>query len=259
MDYDIIPQTPGSFCWVELGTSKPDSAKDFYQKLFGWASADLPIGPDEFYTMFKVDNRDIAGAYKQGTMEQGIPPHWNAYVYVMNADEIAAKVTALGGKILAEPFDAMEAGRMAILQDPDGAVFHIWQPKKHEGTRFKNRPGTFCWIELLAHNDVKAREFYSQLFGWTSKVEMMETGSYTIFMKDGVQVAGLMRMPSEWSSMPPVWGTYFAVSDCDASASLVSSLGGKVLVQPRDIPQVGRFAVLQDPQGAIFSIITMLK
>ncbi len=256
---DMIPQTPGTFCWVELATSQTDAAKEFYKKLFDWTTADVPMGPDQFYTMFKIDDKEIAGGYKQGDMEKGIPPHWNAYVYVMNANEIAAKVTSLGGKVIVPPFDAMESGRMAVLQDPEGAFFHIWQPKKHEGTRFNNRPGTFCWIELCAHDDVKERDFYSKLFGWTYKVEMMGAEPYTVFMQDGVNVGGLMKMPKEWASMPAAWGTYFAVADCDKSAALVKSLGGKVLHEPSDIPGIGRFAVVQDPQGAFFSIMTFSK
>lgn len=256
---DMIPNVPGTFCWAELGTSQTDGAKTFYSKLFGWKSEDSPMGPDSFYTMFKVDSVNIAGAYKQGEEEKGIPPHWNSYILVTNADEVAARVAQLGGKVLAGPFDVMEAGRMAVLQDSQGAVFHLWQPGKHETTRYANKPGTLCWNELVAHDENKARDFYSKLFGWTYKVESMGAAPYTVFMKDGIQVAGLMGMPKEWSSMPSCWGPYFAVADCDKSAQIAKENGGKVLVEPRDIPEVGRFAVIQDPQGAFFSILKLAK
>ena len=248
---------PGTFCWVELGTSNADSAKAFYSKLFGWDVTDVPMGPDAFYTMFKIQGKDVAAAYEQGEQEKGIPPHWNSYISVDDADAIAAKVPLLGGKVLEEPFDVMDQGRMAVLQDVEGAVIRIWQPRKHIGAQLTHQPGTLAWNELVVHDEDKAREFYSQLFGWTYTIKEHNGYAYTTFMQGDVMVAGLMKMVPEWGDMPAQWGPYFAVADCDKSVEQAKSLGGTILVEPKDIEGVGRFAVIQDPQGAFFSIITM--
>ncbi len=248
---------PGTFCWVELGTSHADSAKTFYSKLFGWDITDVPMGPDAFYTMFKIQGKDVAAAYEQGEQEKGIPPHWNSYISVDDVDAIAAKVPLLGGKVLAAPFDVMDRGRMAVLQDVEGAVIRIWQPRKHIGAQLTHQPGTLAWNELVVHDINKAREFYSKLFGWTYTIKEHKGYAYTTFMQGDVMVAGLMKMAPEWGTMPAQWGPYFAVSDCDKSVEQAKAMGGTILVEPKDIEGVGRFAVIQDPQGAFFSIITM--
>jgi predicted enzyme related to lactoylglutathione lyase len=254
---EMTAYTPGTFCWIDLSTSDAVAAKKFYTELFGWTAVDMPVGPGMTYTMLQIDGKEVAALYQQGEHEQGIPPHWNSYVSVANADEIAARAKALGGTVLVEPFDVMEEGRMAIIQDPTGAVVGVWQPRRYAGARLIGQTGALCWNEVATRDTHKAGEFYTQLFGWTAKTEDMGGTLYTVFFKGDQMSAGMIQITPEWGDVPPHWMLYLAVDDCDASVERVKSLGGQVLVPPRDIPGTGRFAVLQDPQGAAFSIIKM--
>jgi predicted enzyme related to lactoylglutathione lyase len=254
---EMTAYTPGTFCWIDLSTSDGAAAKKFYTELFGWTAVDMPVGPDMTYTMLQIDGKDVAALYQQGENEQGIPPHWNSYVSVTSADEIAARAKALGGTVLAEPFDVMEEGRMAIIQDPTGAVVGVWQPKRYIGAKLIGQTGALCWNEVATRDTQKAGEFYTQLFGWTSKTEDMGGTLYTVFFKGDQMSAGMLQITAEWGDVPPHWMLYLAVDDCDASVERAKSLGGQVLVPPRDVPGTGRFAVLQDPQGAAFSIIKL--
>src|SRR5207253_2627713 len=126
---NVDAHQPGSFCWVELGTSDQPGAKRFYNELFAWTANDVPIGPDDFYTMFQLRARDVAAAYtlRADQQERGVPPHWMLYVATKDADSTSEKAASLGAKILAPPFDVFDVGRMAVIQDPTGAVFAIWQ------------------------------------------------------------------------------------------------------------------------------------
>lgn len=251
--------TPGTFCWVDLSTTDAEAAKKFYTRLLGWTAVDMPVGPDMNYTMCQIDGKDVAALYQQGPAEQGIPPHWNSYISVANADEIAAKVKAAGGMVLMEPADVMEFGRMAMVQDPTGAVVGAWQPGTHIGARLVNQPGALSWNELGTTDAQKAGEFYTNVFGWKAQTQDMGNGTlYTTFLNGGqMNIAGMMQMTEAWGDMPSHWGVYFTVADCDASAAKVTELGGQVLMPPTDIPAVGRFAVIQDPQGVVFNIIKL--
>ena len=158
---NIEKHAPGNFSWIELATTDQTAAKDFYSKVFGWSSADYPMGPSEVYTIFQVDGRDAAaGCTLQADQRaHGVPPHWNLYVAVENADATAARSAELGGKVLAPPFDVFDSGRMAVLQEPTGASLCIWQPNKHPGTGITGVPGTLCWADLNTPNRHRAAEF----------------------------------------------------------------------------------------------------
>jgi predicted enzyme related to lactoylglutathione lyase len=168
---EFTSHVPGSFCWAELSTTDQKAAVAFYRDLFGWSVNDQPIGPDDVYSMLQLDGRDIGAAYTMRAEERqmGAPPHWNLYVAVANADETAARAQELGGTVLAPAFDVMDAGRMAIIQDPAGAIFEVWQPGRHIGARVLAEPGALCWSELSTRDPVAAERFYTRLFGWTSK------------------------------------------------------------------------------------------
>ena len=156
---------PGSLCWIELATTDQPSAKKFYQQLFGWTSDDMPMGPGAFYTMFKLDGSDVAAAYTLGPdqLQRGVPTHWNLYVAVANVDESAKRAEELGASVLASPFDVFDAGRMAIIQDPTGAILSLWQAKAHSGVLVNNEEGALCWADLMTRDRDKASEFYSAL------------------------------------------------------------------------------------------------
>jgi len=241
---------PGSFCWAELATTDDANAKKFYTTLFGWGFEDSPAGPDMIYTTLKKKGKSIGALYKLGPEQKGVPPHWNTYVSVASADDSAKKAKDLGGKLLMEPFDVMDVGRMAIVQDPQGAMFSLWQAKKHIGAEVVNEPGALCWAELDTTDTESAERFYTGLFGWGAKV----SEAYTEWQQGGVSIGGMMKIPKEWGPVPPNWLVYFAVADCDATAKRTGELGGGTIVPPTDIPGMGRFSVLRDPQCAVFAI-----
>lgn len=255
---EMTAYTPGAFCWVELATSDAAAAKKFYSELFGWTPVDMPAGPDMIYTMCQVDGKYVAALFQPGP-DDPTPPHWGSYVSVTSADEIAARAKSLGGTVLAEPFDVLEVGRMAVIQDPSGAVVSAWQPGSHIGAQLVNQPGAFSWNELLTNDTDRAGQFYSELFGWKAQTQEMEGGNYTIFMNGEQMNGGMMQIRPEWGPMPPNWLVYFTVADCDASADKAKALGGQLLAPPMDIPDIGRMAWVQDPQGAVLSIIQLLN
>jgi uncharacterized protein len=257
-DYDA--HVPGSFCWPELSTTDQKGAVAFYRSLFGWGVNDQPMGPGETYSMFQMRDRSVGAAYSMRAEERqlGIPPHWGSYIAVKSADDAAKRAEELGGKVLAAPFDVMDAGRMAVIQDPTGAVFMVWQGNKHSGAQVLNEPGALCWTELSTRDTKAAAKFYTQLFGWTAKTSGAETGmEYTEFSNQGRPGVGMMQMPAHMpASVPPFWLPYFQVADCDASTGKATELGGKVTMPPMDIPNTGRFSVISDPQGAVLAMFT---
>lgn len=250
---------PGTFCWVELGTTDGEAAKKFYTELFGWSFSDSPIGPDMVYTMLKLDGKDVGALYKMpGEMtSQGIPPHWLSYASTTNADETAAKAKTLGANLMKEPFDVMDVGRMAVIQDPTGAVFAIWQAGTHKGAGVVNVPGSFCWNELATTDTAKAGDFYSGLLGWAKDVQNFGPMEYTMFINGDRPAGGMFKLTPEMGNVPPHWLVYFAVDDCDAKAKKATELGATVMKPPDDIPSIGRFSILLDPQGAAFAIIKL--
>ena len=252
----ITAYAPGTFCWPELATSDQAGARKFYTALFGWTADDTPMGEGETYTMLYKDGRNVGAMYRKRPEEP--VPNWHAYVSVANADEAAAKAKQLGGKVLTEPFDVMEHGRMATIQDPTGAIFNLWQTKSHKGADLLDEPGALVWTELLTRDPAAARPFYTQLFGWKpNDMDMGEGGTYTVFERDAKKGAGgMMTMPKQMpAQVPSHWLPYFHVLDCDATAAKTTELGGKVMMPPTDIPNVGRFATLADPQGAVFQVL----
>ncbi|HLA09706.1 MAG TPA: VOC family protein [Pyrinomonadaceae bacterium] len=252
---------PGTFCWVELGTTDSNAAKQFYTSLFGWTFTDSPIGPDMVYTMLQLDGKDVGALYKMGSemTEQGIPPNWLSYVSVASADETAQKAKELGGTVIKEPFDVFTVGRMAVIQDPTGAVFALWQPGTHKGAAITFVPNSFCWNELTTKDAAKAGDFYSGLFDWRRNVQQFGPMTYTSFMSGERATGGMYEAPAEMGDVPPNWLVYFSVSDPDAIAAKASELGGKICAPPADIPGVGRFAFITDPQGAAFGIIKLAE
>jgi len=257
---EVTEHRPGSFCWIELGTSDAEGAKKFYRQLFGWGINDVPMESEGFYTLLQIDGKDIAGLYQLQEQQraQGIPPHWLLYISVVSADESAKAAASLGGKVLMEPFDVFDIGRMAIAQDPTGATFALWQPKKHIGSRLVNQPNTFCWGELATNDVDAASAFYTQLLGWSAELHQLEPVKYIIVKNGDQQIGGMLAMTAEWGDIPPHWMIYFAVEDCDSSVEKAKELGAEIKVPPTDVPDVGRFAVIQDPQGAVFSIIKLI-
>lgn len=257
---DVSSHPSGTFCWAELATTDQPAAVAFYRGLFGWDVNDQPIGPAEVYSMFRLRGRDVAAAYTMRPEERqgGAPPHWNLYISVTDADDAVRRAERLGATVLAPPFDVMNSGRMAVLQDPSGAVFHLWEPREHIGAQILNEPGSLCWTELSSRDTGAAEAFYTALLNWTPKHSAPGAGmEYTEFSVDGQPSIGMMAMPADMPpSVPSYWMPYFQVADCDATTARARELGAQVFVPPRDIPNTGRFAVLADGQGAVFAVFT---
>jgi predicted enzyme related to lactoylglutathione lyase len=248
----------GTFSWIELATPDPDGAKRFYGGLFGWTFDDVPIGPDMTYTMVKLGEHHVGALYKMGAAMAGVPPTWLSYVTVDNVDETVKKVVTNDGKVIKDAFDVMDAGRMAIIQDPSGATVALWQAKQHIGAGVKQEPGALCWNEIFSTNVEAASKFYTTVLGWeTEAVDMGPMGVYTLFKIPGEEknnAGGMMPMPPSMASVPSNWLAYIQVTDCDASTKKVEELGGKTVMPPTDIPKIGRFSIVQDPVGATFAL-----
>ena len=253
---------PGTFCWAELATSDSPGAKAFYTGLLDWQAHDDPLPSGNTYTMFTHQDGFVAAAYELTAemKEMGVPVDWLLYVSVADARATATRAAELGGTVVKDAFDVFEIGSMAVLQDPTGATFAVWQAKESRGTdHTDNQPHTVCWNELATRDAEAAGDFYRRLFGWTPESMAIGEADYTAFKLGDRQAAGMLQMDEEWGETPSHWMMYLAVDDCDASAERAAELGGKICVPPTDIPPVGRFSVLSDPQGGTFSIIRLAE
>ncbi|MFZ6873595.1 VOC family protein [Undibacterium sp. Di27W] len=250
----VTSHEPGAFCWVELGTNDQKAAKAFYGELFGWSAQDNEMGPGSYYTIFQLKGQDAAAAYTLDAEQQaGVPPHWAIYVSTANAEATARRSAELGGEVVVPAFDVYDLGRMAVLKDPTGAFHNIWQPGKNIGVGIQNEPGSFCWGQLNTSDTAKAEAYYTALFGWSASTSSDGGMTYTEWQQHGTAIGGMMTLP-DGAMAPSHWLAYFSVEDCNASTAQAQALGAAVYVPPTDIPHTGRFAVLADPQGAVFAI-----
>jgi uncharacterized protein len=238
--------TVGKFVWHEQVSSDPKQAQDFYTQLFGWEVEVWKPGEVD-YPMIASAGQMHGGISK--AMEGAPPPHWLSHVRVENVDDTVEKAKAAGGTLAAGPFDMAEVGRMGIVGDPQGAYIGVFQP---EG-EMPQPEGVFVWAELGTSDANAAQRFYEQVFGWTTSDMGPDYGGYRIFNVGETGIAGLMQLPD--ASIPPHWQPYVAVDDADATAAKATELGGSALADPMNVPEVGRIAVLRDPQGATFGII----
>lgn len=254
---------PGTFSWIELATTDLDGAKDFYGRLFGWQADDRPI-PDEAgggtYTMAILDGDEVAGLSEQqaGQREAGVPPNWFSYITVANADAAATRAQELGGTVHAGPFDVMESGRMAVVADPTGAMFGLWQAGASIGATRVNDPGCLTSNELSTNDVPRAAEFYERLFGWTvTEIDTKGGPRYWAIHHDGAaegRNGGMRELGPQQAGVPPHWMPYFTVADADATIASAEAANGVVHAGLMTIPSGARFAVLGDPQGASFAI-----
>ncbi len=250
----------GTPSWVDVASDDIDATVSFYEQLFGWEASEAG-DPEETggYRMLTQDGKAVAGAMALQGADQ--PPAWTTYISVDDADAAAERVKAAGGMVAVEPMDVMSAGRMAVFIDTEGAAFAVWEAKDHIGSELVNEPNSLAWNELRSRQPEAAKTFYSEVFGW-DPMAFPEMEGYTIWTvggsapengKGGMIDMATIPMPEE---VPPHWDVNFAVADADATAARCAELGGTVIVPPMDIP-VGRMAGLQDPTGAMFTVIKL--
>ena len=261
-------------CWVDTSQPDPAAAAEFYGGLFGWDLADvMPPGSPGPYFVGRLGGGDVAAV---SALPDGAPPvaTWNTYVWVDSADETADRVRAAGGAVLTDPFDVGDAGRMAVLADPEGAAFRAWQPREHRGAAVVNEPGSLNFNNLNTRDVERAKAFYGAVFGWETiglgDAAMWTLPAYGDFLEARTPgfrarvaemgapagfesvVASLLSIPEDEPDTPAHWGVTFGVADADAIAERAAELGGSVVVAPFDAPWV-RMTVIADPQGATFT------
>lgn len=251
----------GAPSWVELSTSDEEGALKFYTSLFGWTDHAEPMPAEAgggAYHMPQIDGDYILGLSKQQPDEaaQGIPPHFSVYLAVDDVDATLAKVEGAGGRVLVPAMEVMESGRMAVITDPTGAPVGLWQAKQHQGFGRFGEVGAVCWCELLTSDPEAASAFFAKIVGVNPETSDMGGSPYTLLKAGDAQneVSGVMAKTEMMGNMPNTWAVYFEVADTDACVASAQSLGATVLQEPMDIPP-GRFAMIQDPQGAIFGVI----
>jgi predicted enzyme related to lactoylglutathione lyase len=246
--------TPGTFSWTDLTTTDQDAAKAFYGELFGWEADDQPVGDGIVYSMMKLGGKDVAAISPQPEQqrEAGAPPVWNSYITVRSADETLARAAELGATVHAPAFDVLDAGRMGVVQDPQGAFFLVWEPKRHIGAALVNAPGALSWNELASPDLDASAAFYGELFGWTTEPFANSPMPYLVIKNSDGHTNGGMRLTRE--SEPPYWLVYFGIDDADAGLAKAGELGATTLAEPMDIGPGGRIAIAQDPQGAMVAL-----
>jgi predicted enzyme related to lactoylglutathione lyase len=238
---------------VGLATSDPAGAKAFYTSLFGWQTEDLSGGAAGAYAILRRDGEEVAILYRQTPEARaaGAPPHWTSYISVEDADVTAARAGELGGAaVFREPFDVLDAGRVAAIRDPTGAIVSLWQPRSRIGATLVNDVGAWCWNELATTDVERAKSFFGELLGW--EYETDDSG-YASIKNAGRRNGGIREQTDQEHGIEPNWLPYFTVDNADDAARQAEQVGGRTLVPATEI-HIGRFAVIADQQGAAFAI-----
>ncbi|MDP6443007.1 MAG: VOC family protein [Pirellulaceae bacterium] len=248
----------GEFSWVDLNSHDLQEAQRFYCDLFGWNFLlyDTAGGPP--YGQFDVDGKSVCGIGEMSAEMKagGAPPVWNSYVNVDSVEAVAERAEQLGAQIIAPPMKVLEAGWLAFIQDPEGAVIGCWQKGEHFGAELCDAPGSRCWNELNTKDADAAASFYGELFGWEFEDNPHSPTKYLVVKVASRAIGGILQMNTEWGGVPAHWGVYFFVGDIDATFARHTELSGQICVPPFDTPY-GRMAVVSDPQGASFSLIQL--
>ncbi len=243
---EMSSHAPGTFCWVELSTTNAAAAAAFYGEIFGWSVA--------------ADGAGRALASRGGKPVAAIRQRADAasdfllFVAVESADRTAERAAAAGVTVTAAPSDDGARARTAVLRDPSGAELGVWEAREHPGSALLNEPGSICWCELATDDTRRAAEVYAGAFEWTTTTVDLGPVRYTEFLLGERPVGGMQRITEDWGPVPAHWLVFFAVDDCDGTAAHAKALGATVKMPPTELPRMGRFAVLADPEGATFGV-----
>jgi uncharacterized protein len=247
------PWPQGTPCWVDVTVPDVPAARGFYAGLFGWQMPDT--GPEaDGCTIARLSGRPAAGV---GSIAPGprTSPMWTTYLAVDDVDTVAARATRAGGQVVTRPADVTEQGRVAVVADPTGAAFGLWQARSHRGAEIINEPGALTWNECMTRDYEQARRFYTEVFGYD--LEEVGDGSfrYSVLHLGGHPVGGLGQLAASLpADLPPHWMSCFAVADADATLTRAADLNARVRMPAQDTPY-GRTAVLEGPQGEVFAVI----
>jgi uncharacterized protein len=257
---------PGVPCWIDTWQPDAEAAVSFYAELFGWEAEDtMPPGTPGNHFVCRLRGRDVSAIASRPAKAPATAPAWGTYVWVERADEVAANVIKADGSVVMEPFPSLDGGRIAVVADPAGAVFGVWQPGAHNGAQLVNEPGAWSMSSLNTPDPDGAKDFYGRVLGWDSETLDLDAAEVTLWRLPGYvggepgqpvprDVVATMA-PTTGDDAPPRWSVDFWVEDVDATAERAARLGGEVLTYPYDIPVAAlRQAVLADPHGAAFSV-----
>jgi len=253
----------GRFCWYDLMSTDPAGSQEFYGALFGWTVKPTPMG-GMTYDMLHMGDTPIGGIVPLGA-DDGLPTHWIPYVAVADIKTLCEKVVPKGGQVCVPP-TSIGPGTFAVLADPQGAYISVWEndeelvPPTPKGT-----PGLFCWNECMTTDAEAGAQFYASLFPWKVEAMEMEVGgckmTYRTFNMEDGHHSGILDLPPDAieGGAKPHWLSYVTVDDCDVAMGKAKELGAQILCPPTDIPETGRFCVIQDPQGGMLSLFTYAK
>ncbi len=251
---EYLSHTPNTFCWAELATVSVEEAKEFYRKLFS-ISAYTNTGGS--YHLLEVDGKPVGGMYELAQPQEitGIPPHWMPYIICDDLIATLEKVKANSGTVVVDPWAAGDIGATAIIQDVEGALLGLWQGGSLRSSAWKHRHGTISWFEHASKGNKETVPFYEKVFGYSSRTEPMGDSVYTTFYLGDEVVAGLYIMPEMMRDVPPHWLIYFAVNSVDKALEVTVAAKGEILMPKTQVPGIGMFAVIRDPQGAVLGLI----
>jgi predicted enzyme related to lactoylglutathione lyase len=242
----------GTPCWVDVTSPGLDKTIEFYKGLFGWEAHVTPQPEAGGYTMFTLRDKYVAAG--SPPQDERSASYWTTYIASDDVDDTAKKIRDAGGTLFMDPFDVFDSGRMTVAQDPTGAVFGVWQAKEHIGAGLANEPGTFTWNQCQTSDPARAAEFYKAVFGYgVDEMDMGGEQPFRVLSVAGKGIAGV-REPVA-AGEPPHWSTVFAVADTDETVARAQELGATVLMEPLDLPDIGRIAVIKDPAGAVFQVM----
>lgn len=246
------PRPQGHPCWMDLSVPDVKSAAAFYAGVFGW---DYAVSGPEFghYHQAKVDGRAVAGL-GQPMGGDAPPPAWTIYFAATDVDAMSAHAKDLGGSVVVPVVEVPGLGRMAIVTDPTGAAFGLWEAIAHEGFGIDDAAGTLTWIEVNTPDAHASRAFYQALLDADAEPFDRIGSTYFSLQKDGEWIGGILQTNEQREGVPAHWLPYIRVDDADAAVAAIRSEGGTLAHGPFDT-SFGRVAVGADPFGAHFSVL----
>ena len=244
----------GHLGWVDLSTADVEAAVSFYRALFDWTvtTNETPMGG---YAVGSVGDRQVAGMMGQPAATTGAPSVWTTYFFVDELDATVSTIVAAGGSVLTQPFEIPDGARVGVVADPGGAMFALISEQPQPGPYLSTVVGGVSWVELMSRTPDDATTFYREVFGWEATTQDAAGTPYTVFGLGGDPVAGMVPAGADVpDDAPDSWSVYFTTGDCAATVEQAVTLGGRTILPPTATP-MGPFAVLADPQGAVFQVM----